>query len=52
MILLADKENMTVVMERNGYREKMEEILSDGSCMSLKKDPTCKLEQQLNELKT
>lgn len=50
VILSADKGNMTVVMKRNGYRGKMEEIMSDGSCMSLKKDPTCKLERQLNEL--
>ena len=38
-----------VVMPTTTYTEKANNILSDGSCRKLKKDPTCKVEIQIND---
>ena len=47
VIVLADKGNSTVVMDRSEYDQKLNIMLSDNTYRKLKKDPTAKTERQV-----
>ena len=51
MIIPADKGRSTVVMDREIYDQKIQELLSDGRVYKrLQKDPSPSLERRMNEL--
>ena len=50
MILPADKGNATVVMNKEDYAKKMEEILNGDDCQVVKTNPKPKLEKKLNNM--
>ena len=50
VILPAGKENATVVMNKEDYARKMEEILNGDDYEVVKRDPTPKLEKKLNNM--
>ena len=49
VILPADKGNATVVMNKDDYRHKIQELLDENTYKKLKKDPTKKLERTISE---
>ena len=49
VILPADKENATVVMDRTEYLEKMNRLLEDETYRTLKMDPTSKVEKKITK---
>ena len=48
VILPADKGNVTVVMNREEYTDKIKTMLSDGTYKRLKEDPTATVERKIN----
>ena len=50
IILPADKGNATVIMNKEEYNHKMNNLVSDGTYTRLKKDPTATTERKLTKL--
>ena len=50
IILPADKGNATVVMNKEEYTIKMKSLVSEGTYIKLKKDPTPACERKLTKL--
>ena len=50
MILPADKVNATVLMTREEYNNKMEELLNTGTYRILKRDPTAAQETKISHV--
>ena len=50
IILLADKGNATVVMDRLEYANKMADLIGNGGYCKVKKDPTLKMERKLSQI--
>ena len=53
VILPSDKGRATVILDAEDYKDKMQQLLKDGSYQKLKTDPTKKIERRINDdLKT
>ena len=50
VVLSADKGNVTVVLDRKEYMEKIEDLLKDGAYSRLGKDPTTTVETRVTRL--
>ena len=50
IILLADKGNATVVMDRVEYSNKLADMIGNGGYCKVKKDPTLKTERKLSQI--
>ena len=50
IILLADKGNVTVVMDRVEYSNKLADLIGNGGYCKVKKDPTLKTERKLSQI--
>ena len=49
VILPADKGNVTVVMNKDDYKEKMHEVLQEGEYRKVSADPTARVEKSVND---
>ena len=49
VILPADKGNVTVVMNKDDYKEKMQEVLQEGEYRIVVADPTARVEKSMND---
>ena len=49
VILPADKGNVTVLMNKDDYKEKMQEVLQEGEYRKVAADPTTIVEKSVND---
>ena len=49
VILPADKGRATVILDATDYKDKMNQLLSDGSYQKLKRDPTRRIERRIQD---
>ena len=49
VILPSDKGRATVILNTEDYKDKLQQLLKDGSYQKLKRDPTKKIERRIND---
>ena len=49
VILPSDKDRATVILDAEDYKDKMQQLLKDGSYQKLKREPTKKIERRIND---